>query len=384
MLIALVTAAHACSYYVYDDYSDGSTDGRQSGGTFVSGGWRPDGGTIVYDLPTLVSGTITFRLTNVDEVGVSQHDLLELFSGPDGSFSDGNRDNFLQVKFAGDIYDGYDGRVKLQVGPEMYGDAECGAWTSEYDWNPDGSYDFSVSWDATSASMDIGGVLSASVDATPCDDIGPLTFSSMVLPNNGSYARDALMDDVVIGGVSLCGVEASTETDTDTDSDADTDTDTDTDADTDTDTDTDTDADTDAASAPSVPLFTIEPPTAEVGAKWVVAWSAEGDASSARLCFTRDGSALETCTDLPGPSGQSVVATDDFAPGAYQAQVVAAGPGGEGASATVALSLDAASATESKGCSSTGRSRAGALGLAGLLVATAGLRRPRRLVERRR
>ena len=77
---------------------------------------------------------------------VAQHDLLELFSSSYGTFSDGTRDNFLQVKFAGDIYDGYDGRVKLQAGPEWYGDAECGGWTSEYDWNPDGSYDFTVSF----------------------------------------------------------------------------------------------------------------------------------------------------------------------------------------------------------------------------------------------
>lgn len=146
MLLALSSLAFPCTGYVYDDYGDGSTDGRQDGGTFVTGGWRPDGGSITYDLPDLASGTVTFRLSNVDERGVSQHDLLELFSSRGGTFSDGTRDNFLQVKFAGDIYDGYDGRVKLQAGPEWYGDAECGSWTAEYDWNPDGSYDFTVSW----------------------------------------------------------------------------------------------------------------------------------------------------------------------------------------------------------------------------------------------
>jgi hypothetical protein len=202
LLIPLLTPdAAACDFYIYDDYGDGSADGRVQGGTFVNGGWRPDGGSIVYDLPNFASGTITMRLSNVDERGVSQHDLLELFSGTEGSFSDGRRDNFIQVKFAGDIYDGYDGRVKLQAGPEHYGDVEAGAWTSEFDWNPDGAYDFSVSWGGMSANMGIGGVLSTSADYSY---YGYLTMATLRIPNDGSYARDALMDDIVIAGVSLC------------------------------------------------------------------------------------------------------------------------------------------------------------------------------------
>ena len=117
MLLVLTSLAFPCDWFIYDDYGDGSADGRVYGGTFVSGGWRPDGGTIVYDLPDVVSGYINMRVSNIDESGVAQHDLLEMFSDYDGSFSDTRRDNFLQVKFAGDIYEGYDGRVKLQAGP---------------------------------------------------------------------------------------------------------------------------------------------------------------------------------------------------------------------------------------------------------------------------
>lgn len=210
MFLALASVAWSCTWYVYDDFSDGSADGYVEGGTFVPGGWRPDGGFVRYDLPDLVSATITMRLSNVDEASVSQSDLLELFSGTDGSFSDSRRDNFLQVKFAGDIYEGYDGRVKLQAGPELYGDAECGAWTSEFDWDPSGSYDFTVSYTQTSAALDVGGgLLSASIDATPCDDLGPLTFRTLRVPNDGNYARDPLMDDIIIAGVGVCGDDAT-------------------------------------------------------------------------------------------------------------------------------------------------------------------------------
>ncbi|MBM4391340.1 MAG: hypothetical protein FJ090_09470 [Deltaproteobacteria bacterium] len=221
-LLLAAALAYPCDFYIYDDYSDGSTDGRRSGGTFVAGGWRPDGGTIVYDLPNFASGRITMRISNVDESGVSQHDLLELFSGADGSFSDSRRDNFVQVKFAGDIYDGYDGRVKLQAGPEFYGDIEVGSWTSEFDWQVDGAYDITVSWGDTSGSLDVGGVMSTSIDYSY---YGTLTMATLRVPNDGSYARDGLMDDIVIAGVSLCTDDPGRDTpitpdDTETEDDA--------------------------------------------------------------------------------------------------------------------------------------------------------------------
>lgn len=349
MLLALSSLAFPCTWYVYDDYGDGSTDGHQYGGTFVTGGWRPDGGSIVYDLPELQSATITMRLSNVDERDVSQHDLLEMFTSSGGTFSDGTRDNFLQVKFAGDIYDGYDGRVKLQAGPEWYGTTECGAWTAEFDWDPSGSYDFTVSFDATSAWLDIAGVLSSGIDASPCQDIGPLSFRTLMVPNDGSYARDSLMDDIVIAGVAVCGEEAVVDDGGGGSGDGGGDSgdgggggfgD---------------DTATDTSTAPVVATFAVEPPVAEVGEGWVVWWGFEGALDTARFCFRRDGAALETCADLQGASGRSVVSTADLAPGDYEAWIQAEGPGGDARSGPTLLSLRAAASSEQGRCSTGGR-----------------------------
>ena len=347
-MLLLVPLAWPCTWYLYDDYGDGSADGRQYGGTFVTGGWRPDGGTIVYDLPEpVVSGTITMRVSNVDEAGVSQHDLLEMFSGADGSFSDSRRDNFLQVKFAGDIYEGYDGRVKLQAGPEWYGDVEAGAWTSEYDWNPDGSYDFTISWGGTTAAMDIASTLSTSIDYSYYGELG---FTTLRVPNDGTYTRDYLMDDVVIAGVSLCGDPATSESETDTDTDADTDSDTDadTDSDTDADTDSDTDADTDAEPAQTVVTrFEVDPRSVTVGQSWQVRWEAEGSPTTVQFCVT-PGAPTVRCTDLPVDVDTTRVATDDLGTGPYTAWLALDGPLGPATSGTVELVVSAPA--ESSGC----------------------------------
>ena len=348
MLLAFASLAFPCDWFVYDDYADGSADGSVYGGTFVSGGWRADGGTIVYDLPDVVSGTITMRLSNIDEAGVSQHDLLELFSGDDGSFSDGRRDNFLQVKFAGDIYDGYDGRVKLQVGPEWYGDVEVGAWTGEYDWQAGNAYDFSVSWGGNTASMDIASTLSTSIDYSY---YGELSFRTLRVPNDTSYARDGLMDDVVYAGVSLCGVSGSstapedtdTDTDTDADADADTDTDTDTDADADADADGDTDTDTDSdvpapVAAPVVASFDVLPREVAQGDDWRVEWTAQGVVDHARFCVAGDGR-FESCTTIDAARGQATMETDGLVEGNYRGRVEVSGAGGTGTSGELLLTV---------------------------------------------
>lgn len=355
MLLFLIPAAFTCDWLIYDDYADGSSDGRTYGGTFVSGGWRPDGGTIVYDLPDVVAGNITMRLSNVDEAGVSQTDLLELFSGDDGSFSDSRRDNFLQVKFAGDIYDGYDGRVKLQAGPEWYGDIEVGAWTAEYNWVAENAYDFSISWGGTTASMDIASTLSSSIDYS---HYGELSFRTLRIPNDTTYARDTLMDDIIIAGVSLCGTPGTTmiEPDADTDVDADTDADTDTDTDTDTDSDADADADADADSdadtgtpgedggdtltAPTVMSFDVEPRDVTQGQDWHVEWTVGGMADKVEFCLA-GYSGMEHCVPMDLARASRDVTTTDIAAGQYAGTVRVSGPGGEGMSGTLFLTVEA-------------------------------------------
>jgi hypothetical protein len=350
MLVALVPLALPCDWMIYDDYGDGSTDGVQQGGTFVTGGWRPDGGTITYALDDVTSGQITMRLSNVDESGVSQHDLLELFSGDDGSFSDSRRDDFLQVKFAGDIYDGYDGRVKLQAGPEWYGDVEVGAWTSEYDWDASRSYDFTIAWGGTVASMDIASELSTSIDY---GYYGELSFRTLRVPNDGSYTRDGLMDDIVIAGVSLCGSSATSSGtgggDTGGSAPADTDTPT-----------TGDGGDTGTPSTGTDPAPTIDPPviaTFDVaprdvapGEPWVVEWAVTGDVLSRGVC-TRGAGPYPTCVELDEDTGRMALSTEGLAEGDYRAWLVATGSLGEVSSGEVRLTIRAGEAAG--GCATT-------------------------------
>ncbi len=359
-MLLLASIAFPCTWYIYDDYSDGSADGRQYGGSFVAGGWRPDGGTIVYDLPDLVSGTITFRLSNVDEVGVSQHDFLELFSGADGSFSDSRRDNFLQVKFAGDIYDGYDGRVKLQAGPEWYGEVEVGSWTSEFNWDPAQSYDFTVAWGSRSAAISVGGGSSTSIDYSV---YGDLTFNTLRVPNDGSYARDGLLDDVIIAGVSLCGEEGTPTSPDDTgqapvddggDDDGGTDDGgTDDGGGGDTDEETPDDGDVPVAAAPEVSLFEVTPSSGTVGDDWVVDWLVEGDATDVDFCFAAEGARFESCSGLRAASGTATFGTTGLEAGDYWAWIDTRGPGGETRSSARPLVLAAVPASPAAGCAST-------------------------------
>jgi hypothetical protein len=370
MLLLLASLAFPCTWYVYDDYGDGSTDGIQYGGTFVTGGWRPDGGSIVYDLPELSSATITMRLSNVDERGVSQHDLLEMFSSSGGSFSDGIRDNFLQVKFAGDIYDGYDGRVKLQAGPEWYGTNECGAWTAEFDWDPSGSYDFTISFDSDSAWLDIAGLLSSSIDVAPCQDIGPLSFRTLMVPNDGSYARDPLMDDIIIAGVSVCGEEAVADDGGGSNNGGDSGDGGAGDGGSDGGSDSGdgggsndgggSDSGTDTLAAPVFTSLILRPSAVMVGEPWIASWDISGDMDAAKLCFRQSGEESDSCIKLDGPSGETSISTTEFAPGYYAAWGTASGPGGVSVSTTVILEVTAAASKE-KGCATSGSEGAGGL-----------------------
>lgn len=383
-MLLLAGLAHPCTWYIYDDYADGSADGRAQGGSFVSGGWRPDGGAIVYDLPeAVVSGTITFRLSNVDDAGAAQHDFLELFSGYDGSFSDGNRDNFLQIKFAGDIYDGYDGRVKLQAGPEWYGDVEVGAWTDEFDWDPAQSYDFTVSWGGTVASLGVSNGLSTSIDYGYYGELG---FTTLRIPNDGSYTRDALLDDVIIAGVSLCGDPASGGGDGGGDTGTGDSGGGDSGGDSGPTEDSGAGEDSGGggadsgtgggAEAPVVTEFSVDPDTVVAGERWVASWTVSGVVDEARMCVAAAESSFNSCAELPEASGVKPFGTEGFAPGMYWGWVEAEGPGGSAVSPGRTLWITEAEPVGAGGC----RSVPGGLGPAGALLGLLALRRrgPRR------
>lgn len=122
----------SCEILVDDDLGDGSSTGTVEGGSFVAGGWRPDGASLFYDFPSSNRGYYSVVVHGIDEAGVSEHDLAELFTGPGGSFSDGSVDHFMLLKVAGDIYPGYAGSMKIEIDQE-YSSDEVGSWTGEND-----------------------------------------------------------------------------------------------------------------------------------------------------------------------------------------------------------------------------------------------------------
>jgi hypothetical protein len=104
-----------------------------------------------------------------------------------------------------------------------------------------------------------------------------------------------------------------------------------------------------------------------------VRWEVAGEVDSARFCFHRDDDVLETCAELDDARGRQVVSSRGFVAGAYTGVLYATGPGGQGVSAPLALSITGGSPTEG-GCA-TGGGAVGVLACAAALAAVGGRRR---------
>lgn len=295
--------ARACAVQFDDDLSTGTTVADRHGGSFVAGGWRPQGGSLVYDLPMAVpSGRLTFLVSGLEEHDLSQSDLVEAFTSWGGSFSDGLVDQFLQVKMAGDIYEGYGGRVKLQIGMEYgaSGTGELGAWTGERDWNAGDTHEFLVAWGGGWAEMYVDGVSVVGVDYSP-EAGGVIPYTSVRLPNDGSYANDPLLSDVVYGRVSLCAEEVP--------------------------------------APPVVDAFDIAPLELAQGEAFTVGWSVSGSADSVSICGAPSSGGEAGCIALPGAAGSTGVSSETMAPGGWRAWIAASGPGGSAVSAETEVTV---------------------------------------------
>ncbi|MCK6527520.1 hypothetical protein L6R50_08125 [Myxococcota bacterium] len=308
LLVALVPPllplpAYACTVLFDDDLSSGTTVADRYGGSFVAGGWRPQGGSLVYDLPVPVTaGRLAFVVTGLEEHDLSQSDLAEAFTSWGGSFSDGLVDQFLQVKMAGDIYEGYAGRVKLQIGMEYgaSGTGELGAWSGERDWSAGDTHEFVVVWGGGWAEMSVDGVSAVGVDYSP-EAGGVIPYTSVRVPNDGSYANDPLLADVVYERVSLCAEEVP--------------------------------------AAPVVDAFDIAPMELAQGEAFTVGWSVSGPSDSVSICGAPVSGGEAGCIALPGAAGTTDVGSETMAPGGWRAWIAASGPGGSASSPEVEVTV---------------------------------------------
>ncbi len=290
--LVLPVSSLACTPVFDDNLSSGSTLGAQYGGSFVAGGWSPQGGTLIYNLATEVSsGRATFQITGLEEHDLSQSDLLEGFTSHDGSFTDGIVDQFLQVKMAGDIYDGYDGRVKLQLGMEygVSGTGELGGWTGERDWSASETHEFAVEWGEGWSEMFIDGASVVGVDYTP-EAGGYIPIRSLRIPNNGSYTNDWLLANVVYGRVTLCSEVVEV--------------------------------------PPVLDAFSITPAVLTWGESWTVSWSVSGSVDAIFVCGAPVAGGGTLCQPLAGASGTTSLSSLTLAAGDWYAWLQASGPGG--------------------------------------------------------
>lgn len=362
-----------CRILVDDTLGDGGADGRVEGGAFVAGGWRPDGGALVYDFEASPSGWYALTLRGIDEAGVDEHDFAELFTGPDGSFSDGNVDHFMLLKIAGDIHPGYAGRMKIELGEE-YSSDEVGDWSEERDWSAGDTHTLTVAWDGGTATLDVDGTRALSVDTSR---YGPLAYESLRLPNDGSYNRDPRLDGVVYEHVTICGGGGETDGDADTDGDGGTDGSTDTDGGgTDSGGSADAGVDGGADTGPGASglvlvSFSVWPDPVYVGERWEVTWDLTGDADTLDFCVARDGSGQRTCTALPPASTGARVDTDGLAPGAWSATLQATGADGSELAGPLALTVLDPETKDGCGCAAGPGVTGPVLALA-LVVATLG------------
>ncbi len=190
-----------CGDLVVEDALAGATVGDQQGGTLTPGGFTPSGsdpsGSIVWSIsPPLRAGCIELTVSGITTAGVGEHDLAELFTGPDGAFSDGATDFFLLLKVAGDVFPEVLGQLKVELGEELSA-LEVGAWSGTLDWNPADSHTLAVR-------LDGAGLVEfyrddVSIGTVDYNEIagGDLAFASLRVPNDGQYqVQPALVDAV--------------------------------------------------------------------------------------------------------------------------------------------------------------------------------------------
>lgn len=188
-----------CGTLVIDDPLTGATVGTQEGGTVDASGFTPGvpAGSIVWNFDTPIrSGCVEVTVQGVTTANVGEHDLVELFTGPDGAFSDGAQDYFLLFKVAGSVFPEYEGRLKVEMGRENEM-LEVGSWSDNLAWDPTTSYTLVVQLDdAGVASFYRDDVLLEVVDYNKIAG-GQLDFASLRIPNDGQYQVEAALSGVV-------------------------------------------------------------------------------------------------------------------------------------------------------------------------------------------
>lgn len=287
MLLLTRLAWGTCTPLVNDDLTDFSTDGAVTSGRFDVGGWVAEGGYILYNLPSPApAGEMEIVVRGLEEAGVGQSDLAEMFSGFDGSFTDSAADQFLQLKFAGDVYDGYDGRIKLQLGMEygLSGTSELAEWSDMRDWSAGDRHTLRATWGDGWSTLSIDGAVAAEVDYTE-EAGGYIPFQSLRIPNNGSYTYDPLLSQLTFEHVSLCG-------------------------------------ELETAEPAAFTSFDIQPRELTQGDVVTVTWSTTGPVDSVVACAASGGT--QTCTgSLGGASGSSSFSSGSMAPGTWSTWMAA-------------------------------------------------------------
>lgn len=184
-----------CGELIVDDALAGATLGEQNGGALDPTGFTPGdrGGSIVWNLDEpLRRGCVELTVEGFTNAGLGEHDFLELFTGPGGSFSDRAVDHFLLYKIAGDVFPDVDGAVKVELGLE-FDVLEVGTWSPNLAWSPDQSYTLAIKLaeDGTVAFYRDDELL-ADVDYTPING-GVLDFLSVRIPNDGEYQSKSVL-----------------------------------------------------------------------------------------------------------------------------------------------------------------------------------------------
>lgn len=318
MLLVLALPAQAtCNTLFDDDLTDGASDGDVSGGSFAGDGWWPDGGTMVYNFPTPVDrGSFEITLAGLEEAGLSQNDVAEMFTAHDGSFSDGLSHSFLQLKMAGDVYDGYAGRIKMHIGGE-YGDMELAEWSDERDWNPDDTHTISVSWGEGYVWMEHDGRVVAEVDYTAYNG-GYVPFETLRIPNDGWYAYDPVADQLRYQHVWLCGEDAE------------------------------------VPDPPTIDAFDVQPRELAFYEPFALSWTVGGELDSLQACGQARSTGAQACAALSGASGSYGVASEVLSVDTWDVWLEASGPGGSTVSGTLAVTIHEAGWTPSSGGGDSG------------------------------
>ena len=300
LLLVVLRAQAECVTLVDDVLTDGGTDGDVWGGNFTGSGWVSEGGSLVYNLPQEVDrGQFVLEVAGLEEDGLSQTDVGEMFTAHDASFSDGLTHSFLQLKMAGDVYDGYAGRIKLQIGGE-YGDMELAEWSGERDWSAGDAHSIAVTWGDGYATMKHDGAVVAEVDYAAYNG-GFVPFESLRIPNDARYAFDPVMSELRYTHVWLCG-EAP-----------------------------------EGVDPPTIQSFDVQPREVAQFSPFTVSWSAGGDTSSLQACGRARSSGALVCTAVSGLAGSLAVASELLAVDTWDLWLEVSGPGGTTNSGTVAL-----------------------------------------------